>query len=101
MAVCDGSIQTDSCTVIDRHMQTYADICRHMQTYYKGKNKGTQYKTQSSHPKKSKNDSPPPIPKHEESTEQETSIWQDPRWDIVLEKLKILDKYEPPVFKPP
>ena len=23
----------------------------------------------------------------------------DPRWDLVIEKLRILDNYEPPIFK--
>ena len=99
----DSVDQTDSCIMVNRHIQTF----------YKGKSKSTQYKVQrkaESHPKVdtpacSVPISPPCVvsaiskekPSVNESGEdQPYDIYKDPRWDLVIEKLKILDKYDRP-----
>ena len=98
----DSIDQTDSCIMVNRHIQTF----------YKGKSKSTQYKVQrkaDSHPKVDtasassvpippqcdvSKDKPPAVNDHDE--DQPYDIYKDPRWDLVIEKLKILDKYDPP-----
>ena len=106
--VKDSFDQTDSCIMVNRHIQTF----------YKGKTKGTQYKVQrkvDNHPKMVNstpqkpnppqndnndnhmdNEKPTATATNDSGDDQPYDIYKDPRWDIVLEKLKILDKYDPP-----